>query len=83
MPETDLTGASVICERLRDKIERELTITVSGGVTASSPDESQKTLLAHADLALYQAKSAGRNRIYAHDGLHARPIEQSVTAEVG
>jgi diguanylate cyclase len=83
MPETDLAGASVICERLRDKIERELTITVSGGLTASSPDENQQTLLAHADLALYQAKSAGRNRIYVHDGVHARPIEQTLGAEVG
>ena len=83
MPETDLAGAINICERLREKIQRELPITVSGGITASSSDDTKDMLLSRADLALYQAKSAGRNLIFVHDGIRAKPVEHELPAEIG
>ncbi len=83
MPETDLAGASNICERIRAAIQRELTVTVSGGVTASSGDDTQEMLLARADAALYQAKATGRNRICAHNGIEAKSVGLESTAEIG
>lgn len=83
LPETDLAGASVICERLREIIQQELPVGVSGGLTAYSAEESQEMILARADFALYEAKKAGRNRIYIHDGICAKPIKVESHAEIG
>jgi diguanylate cyclase len=75
MPETDLAGASVFCERMREKVQREMTITISGGIAAATLDDNRETLIARADEALYQAKTAGRNCVYAHDGKDSVPVE--------
>ncbi len=64
MPHTELTGAGVISERLRAKVEKQLAVTVSGGVTEAREGETQEALIARADAALYRAKLAGRNRVY-------------------
>ena len=74
MPETDLAGASVFAERLRWQVERRLEITVSGGVAAACEGDTQDTLIARADSALYAAKSAGRNRVFCHTGEAAEPV---------
>ena len=64
MPHTDLAGANVIAERLRAKVEERLAITTSGGVTEAREGETQEILIARADTALYEAKSAGRNCVF-------------------
>jgi diguanylate cyclase (GGDEF)-like protein len=40
-----------------------LGATVSIGGTLAKPDDTQETLLARADAAMYQSKSGGRNRV--------------------
>ncbi|MEM1086994.1 MAG: PleD family two-component system response regulator [Pseudomonadota bacterium] len=73
MPETDHTQAKAGAERIRKAVaaegfginsEASLTVTVSAGVaTYSGGDESVSDLLHRADLALYEAKKAGRNQV--------------------
>ncbi|GAB1645639.1 diguanylate cyclase [Krasilnikovia sp. MM14-A1259] len=45
-------------------ITGELPVTISIGVSAATPDSTQRTLLSQADEALYRAKRGGRNRIH-------------------
>lgn len=68
LPSTDTEGAHVLAERLRQAIEAEpwdgATVTVSVGVAVTTagtehPDE----FVAAADVAMYAAKQAGRNRV--------------------
>jgi diguanylate cyclase (GGDEF)-like protein len=68
MPETDLHGAGFFAERLRAKIEQAMPITVSGGVTEALDGDTQDSVLARADAALYQAKTVGRNCVFCHNG---------------
>src|SRR5215475_9934488 len=74
MPETSLTGATTVAERLRVAVAAEpftikasgesLPVTISIGVAASDDvDEDVEMLLKRADDALYAAKNGGRNRV--------------------
>ncbi|NWH08555.1 MAG: PleD family two-component system response regulator [Alphaproteobacteria bacterium] len=74
MPETDLSFAYMVAERLRQQVADmpfaisvppgSINITVSIGVTASEgPQETAEALLRRADQALYRAKRDGRNRV--------------------
>jgi diguanylate cyclase (GGDEF)-like protein len=76
LPETDLTGASFLAERLRKAVsenvitigETPLRITASFGVTCLTSanitnETSVESLIKKADMCLYLAKSEGRNRI--------------------
>jgi diguanylate cyclase (GGDEF)-like protein len=71
MPETDLAGAAVVAERLRAAIAstgfenggETLRPTVSIGVTSGDGTTSVHDLLKISDLALYDAKEGGRNRV--------------------
>lgn len=78
LPETDTAGAGVIAANIVKNIyglniahegsERHRKVTLSVGVTAIAPkqDDSLESLFQQADLALYRAKTDGRNcfRIY-------------------
>jgi diguanylate cyclase (GGDEF)-like protein len=76
LPKTDVKGARVLAERIRTAMGGEgfpvdgatLAVTVSIGA-AVHPDhgDSLDALLAAADVALYRAKAAGRNRVESAD----------------
>jgi diguanylate cyclase (GGDEF)-like protein len=70
LPETDLAGAQVVAERARAEIEHasgfRRRVTVSVGVATRSHDMAEPpALVQECDVALYKAKSAGRNHVYA------------------
>ena len=71
-PETDLSQAEAVAERIRSKIEASVAdtqsncqITVSIGCTQISDDEDLVRAITRGDDALYDAKNKGRNRVVA------------------
>lgn len=67
-PETTLEEALIVAERIRSLVEQETrpSVTVSCGVAEWSAEDttiSVESLFYRADMALYQAKHSGRNRI--------------------
>jgi diguanylate cyclase (GGDEF)-like protein len=74
LPQTDVGGAELLAERMRDAIESlqierldgegPLRVTASFGV-ASLPHSARDkdSLIAEADAALYRAKRTGKNRV--------------------
>lgn len=77
MPETDLDAARGVAERLREKFAEErvgawgrpVSYTVSIGIAhLDSPETVLSGLMKRADLALYAAKSGGRNRVETDAG---------------
>ena len=72
LPNTDLEGAEEVAERIRQSIakntidynQKTISVTASIGVAIiDSNDTRYEDLISNADLALYQAKAAGRNRV--------------------
>jgi len=68
MPETKAKDASHLLERIRDKIQEikvveNMPMTISCGIAQSLPEhtDSSREVMRRADLALYEAKSDGRN----------------------
>ncbi|HLA19523.1 MAG TPA: HD domain-containing phosphohydrolase [Dehalococcoidia bacterium] len=89
MPSADLKGSVRAAERLRLAVEKMSTgdgqkLTVSLGV-ASFPDmaASAEELIYRADMAMYWAKSTGKNRVGDWDGLLSRRTDGSVPLDLG
>lgn len=76
LPDTDLEGALLAAERLRETVAGAVLATSSGayamtisvGVVVIDPVEHINAALARADGALYAAKSGGRNRVSVGGG---------------
>jgi diguanylate cyclase (GGDEF)-like protein len=72
LPDTSADGAFILCERIRSEVEAEKwpmrELTVSIGIAESTPKtKNADDLLSAADVALYQSKERGRNRITVAD----------------
>ncbi len=72
LPEASLVAAVEFADRFRQKVEEKpfrlsqgetLNLNVSLGVSQTAGTASASNLIASADAALYQAKSAGGNRV--------------------
>lgn len=77
MPEADLAAAEVVARKIVtaiaalriDAAQHELLVSASVGVVAVAADNDydENTLLAAADLAMYEAKEAGRDQYAVHN----------------
>ena len=72
LPETNLEGARMLAEGLREKVEssrfvfqgEQIKVTISIGVAMlTDGDRSSVDLIKNADAKLYEAKRGGRNRV--------------------
>lgn len=77
MPDTDGPVAEKVAERIRAEIERipfaigkdgtTIGVTISVGVSSiQQPTDTVEALMKRADVALYEAKASGRNRVVAN-----------------
>jgi diguanylate cyclase (GGDEF)-like protein len=82
LPGTDAAGAALLAERIRAHVAEgslltpegvPVRVTASFGVAAYEPGRSLETLVATADLALYEAKRGGKNRIERAPAVSSRP----------
>lgn len=74
LPETDLIGALDVAERICREVEKlvikfqdkNIRISTSVGVATINPnDKRYEDLISNADIALYEAKATGRNKVCA------------------
>ncbi len=75
LPDTDLTGARKVAERMRQEVEDlklehkaskvsdYVTVSIGAAVAKPETENNQKKLVEAADKVLYQAKNNGRNRV--------------------
>lgn len=72
LPETDAENARILCERIRDAIEKSVVTTSAGDIRytismgiaqLTGEPENYMQWMQKADEALYQAKESGRNRV--------------------
>ena len=68
LPGTTAIGARVVAERIRDRVEQtefhnQIPVTASLGYSVLNAHTSWEEAVHGADLGLYRAKTAGRNRV--------------------
>jgi diguanylate cyclase (GGDEF)-like protein len=89
LPDTDMAGAAVLCDKLRARVAKIATggepLTVSFGIAEAEDGRDARTMLEQADRALYAAKRAGRDRAVREDEMErpapiARPAAPWATA---
>ena len=88
MPETKAIDAVTLLERIRDKVQQikltqNLPMTISCGIAEHSfkPSDSSREVMRRADLALYEAKSAGRNCVKVWDKTMSKAINNDIENE--
>jgi len=91
MPETDITIAAAVAERLRAAVAREpftiksdgrkLSVTISIGVATAATGDDRDRLLSRADDALYAGKNRGRNCVIVRSPAIATPKISSSQTE--
>jgi diguanylate cyclase len=74
MPQTDLDGAGILADRLRQRVVEQMPFSVSVGVATAGEADTPESLFQRADAALYRSKSEGRNRTHRHLGRAIEPI---------
>jgi diguanylate cyclase (GGDEF)-like protein len=84
LPETRAVEATVLLERIRATVqqvglEQGMALSISGGIAERLPDsdEAAGEIMRRADLALYEAKNAGRNCIRLWDKAMVRLLSSS------
>ena len=93
MPETEITIAAGVAERLRAEVAREpftinsdgrkLSVTISIGVASAAAGDDRDHLLSRADDALYAAKNRGRDCVVMRPPATAPNITSSQTEDAG
>ena len=81
LPSSDISDAQLVGQRIVQQVaervfvfeDQQVRITVSVGAASAEQRDSVTTLIKRADSALYEAKEAGRNRCYYHDGESSTP----------
>jgi len=69
LPETDLEGAKIVAEKIRNSISekpltnKKLNITASFGITIMNDKDTEESFIARTDEALYEAKENGRDKV--------------------
>jgi diguanylate cyclase (GGDEF)-like protein len=81
LPQTDLGGACILADRVRQLIQEQMHVTISAGVATVIDGDTPGSLLSRADSALYSAKSAGRNLVFRHEGTCIEPVTGTLLAE--
>jgi len=75
LPATDLAGAAIVAERLRQALETEqcvcegvaIPVTASIGLAQLGAGDDRHTLFEQADKAVYRAKALGRNQVMFYE----------------
>ncbi len=83
MRHADLEESCIFSERLRAEVQRRVTSTVSGGVTAALDGDNRESLLARAEEALCHAKTAGGNCVFRHTGEQIEPVLEEISSATG
>lgn len=71
LPQTDLDGAIIVAEKIRNTLMSEeissekLKITASFGVTQMKETDDEDSMISKVDKLLYEAKKSGKNRVIA------------------
>jgi len=85
LPNTSAQQAALVAQNVReaasrtavDHNEHSISVTMSGGIATIQWNERVEDLIERADTALYEAKAAGRNCAFMHDGVGCRLADGS------